>query len=87
MISKTTDGFWKSYYALPAEIQQRAKRSYQAFRIDPYHPGLGFEKLNSSNLWSVRIGLHYRALGRKHDDNTIVWQWIGTHEAYNKLIR
>jgi hypothetical protein len=56
------------------------------FKLTGITPGLGFEKLNSSNLWSVRIGIHYSALGRKADDNTIIWHWIGTHEGYNKRI-
>ena len=87
-ISKTTEGdrAWESYYELPVTIQQRAKKSYQVFRIDPYHSSLNFERLSPSNLWSVRIGLHYRALGRREGD-TIIWHWIGTHEVYNKLTR
>ena len=34
------------------------------------------------NLWSVRIGDHYRAVAQKHGD-LVVWFWIGTHEDYN----
>jgi hypothetical protein len=36
-------------------------------------------------IYSVRIGLHYRALGLKEDD-TIIWFWIGSHAEYDKLI-
>jgi hypothetical protein len=34
----------------------------------------------------VRVGDHYRALGRVEGD-TITWVWIGTHEEYNRLAR
>jgi hypothetical protein len=35
------------------------------------------------NVWSVRIGDHYRAVAQKHGD-LVVWFWTGTHEEYNK---
>jgi hypothetical protein len=38
------------------------------------------------NVWSVRIGDHYRAVAQKHAD-LVVWFWIGTHEDYNNLVR
>ena len=38
------------------------------------------------NVWSVRIGDHYRAVAQKHGD-LIVWFWIGTHEDYNNFIK
>jgi hypothetical protein len=38
------------------------------------------------NLWSVRIGDHYRALALR-DLDLVVWFWIGTHEDYNNFIR
>jgi hypothetical protein len=37
------------------------------------------------NVWSARIGDHYRALARC-DEDTIVWFWMGTHEEYNNFI-
>jgi hypothetical protein len=40
----------------------------------------------SANVWSVRIGDHYRALARR-GDNLVVWFWIGAHEEYNKFVR
>lgn len=36
------------------------------------------------NVWSVRIGDHYRALGKRSRD-LIVWFWIGTPEEYNNF--
>jgi hypothetical protein len=37
------------------------------------------------SVWSVRINLQYRALGRRRGE-LIVWFWIGTHDEYDKLI-
>jgi hypothetical protein len=44
-----------------------------------------FKRLGK-NLWSVRIGDHYRALARG-DGDLVVWFWIGTHEGYDDFIR
>lgn len=36
-------------------------------------------------MWSVRVGLHYRAAGVQEGSN-IVWFWIGHHSEYDRLI-
>jgi len=36
-------------------------------------------------LWSVRVGLHYRALATEVDAD-LVWFWIGSHAEYDKLL-
>lgn len=50
----------------------------------PILSSLRFKKLKG-NVWSVRIGYHYRATGYFLTSDTFVWNWIGTHEEYNKL--
>jgi hypothetical protein len=56
------------------------------FRQNPSHPGLNFKKVDEeNNVYSVRIGLAYRALGQI-DGEAIVWFWIGPHGDYNKLV-
>jgi hypothetical protein len=35
-------------------------------------------------FWSVRAGIHHRALGVEHE-NGVVWFWIGTHAEYDRL--
>jgi hypothetical protein len=84
--SRATRKFWAFYDALPTEVQLTAKRAYTIFRVNPHHPGLNFEKIQNSSIWSVRVGLHYRALGRMSDSNTIVWYWVGHHSVYDRLI-
>ena len=36
-------------------------------------------------LWSVRVGLHYRALGVPVADG-VLWFWIGSHDEYERLL-
>lgn len=84
--SRTTRRFWRLFSDLPNEVQQEAKRAYRLFRGNPAHPGLQFKKLErEDNLYSVRIGLEYRALGVLRKDH-IVWFWIGNHSEYDRLV-
>jgi hypothetical protein len=70
---------------LPEQAQEQARKAYQLFKRDPYHPSLHFKRIDpQAPLYSVRVGAHYRAVGEL-EDNTIIWIWIGTHEEYNKL--
>jgi hypothetical protein len=75
--------FWALYNALPREARELADKNYELLRSDPRHPSLHFKRIGE--LWSVRGGLHYRALGIDVDDG-IMWIWIGTHAEYDKII-
>jgi hypothetical protein len=75
--------FWNLYNALPLEVRAVADKNYELLRINPHHPSLHFKRIGE--LWSVRAGLHYRALGVDVDDG-IMWIWIGTHAEYDKII-
>ncbi|WP_448573680.1 ParE family toxin-like protein [Trichothermofontia sp.] len=47
-----------------------------------------FKKLNTQGpLYSVRIGLGWRAVGVAKTADTIVWFWIGSHSEYDKLLK
>jgi len=86
MPSRTTRQFWRLYSDLPFGAQRDATRSYRLFQSNPGHPGLQFKKLEGEdNVYSVRIGLQYRALGVMNQDR-IVWYWIGNHDEYDRLI-
>jgi hypothetical protein len=64
----------------------QSRRAYHLFRDNPSHPGLNFKKVDEeNNIYSARIGLAYRALGR-FDGSDIVWFWIGPHRGYDRLI-
>lgn len=65
------------------EIQLLADREYKTLCDNPRHPSLRFKKLH--DLWSVRVGLHYRALAVE-DGEDFLWVWIGTHAEYDQLL-
>lgn len=82
----TLPRFWQCYQKLPHEIQELANKNYELLKADPLHPSLHFKKIGSKKqLWSVRIGLSYRALGLEKSKG-IFWFWIGTHAEYDKLL-
>jgi hypothetical protein len=67
------------------EIKRLAAQAYQLFVQNPQHP-LRFKPVRAMpSVYSVRIGLNYRALGEV-SGNDIFWFWIGTHADYTKLI-
>ena len=84
MRHRATPDFWYHYRQLPDEIQDLADRCYELLKQDPWYPSLHFKKVGS--FWSVRVGLHYRALAVEDHDN-IAWFWIGTHAEYDQLVR
>ena len=87
MISKRTKRFKQLLRTLPIEVQEQAHAAYRLFKDNPNHPGLFFKQVDTKPpLYSVRIGLHYRALGVKEGD-TIAWVWIGSHADYDKFLR
>ena len=76
-------GFWALYQALPAEIRDLADKNFEVLKSNPRHPSLHFKRIRE--LRSVRIGLHYRALGMAVNDG-ILWFWIGTHAEYDDIV-
>ncbi len=90
----TLPRFWQHYRQLPKEVQKLADKevqkladkNFELLKSDPYHASLHFKKVGKNKqLWSVRVGSHYRALGADKPDG-ILWFWIGTHSAYDKLL-
>lgn len=84
MKSFRTRQFAEQLEALPETVRHQAEAAYTQFKRDPWHPGLQFKEV-ALGVWSVRIGLKYRALGARTGD-TIVWYWIGSHASYDKLV-
>jgi hypothetical protein len=72
------------YQALPRDARDLADKNFALLKSDPRHPSLRLKKLG--NLWSVRVGDHYRALGTEVEGG-IYWIWIGTHADYDKRTR
>ncbi len=67
-----------AFRSLPEYIQHLARRNHDLLRRDPRHPSLPFKKVG--RYWSVRVGLHYRALG-KEVEGGILWGWIGSQRG------
>lgn len=85
MKSFTSRRFRDLYAALPDQIRSRARKAYALFRQDPSHLGLNFKQIEpGEGIYSVRVGLGYRALGRRQGDE-IVWFCIGPHSEYDKI--
>jgi hypothetical protein len=83
----TLPRFWDHYRSLPANVQRLADKNYKLLKSDPTHASLHFKRLGrKKKLWSVRVGLGYRALGLEND-NGIAWFWIGTHAEYDELTK
>jgi hypothetical protein len=84
--SRTTRRFREAYANLPEEFRRQARQAYLLFRENPRHPSLRFKKVDEqSNIWSVRVGLGYRALGVM-EGSTVAWFWIGSHADYDRLV-
>jgi hypothetical protein len=86
MKSRATRKFWRQFETLPQSIQEHARQSYRQFQSNPAYPSLSFKRVDSSEpVYSVRIGINYRALGLL-DGDTITWFWIGPHDGYDRLL-
>ncbi len=84
MISEPRPEFWELYNRLPKTARAQAKKAYTLFLKNPAHPSLRFKPLKiDSSIWSVRIGLHYRAVGARVGD-LIQWFWNGSHADFDR---
>ena len=86
MKSRTTRKFWRLFVALPQSIQEHARQSYRLFQTNPAYPSLSFKRVDPSEpIYSVRIGINYRAVGLLEGD-TITGFWIGPHDEYDRFL-
>ena len=87
MRSHTTARFRRCLERLPEHVRRQATEAYERFSAHPEHPGLRFKQVHPSRpVYSVRIGIHHRALGVR-DGDEMIWFWIGSHADYDSLIR
>lgn len=77
--------FWACLEALPADVQVLAHSHYALLKTNFAHPSLQFKPVSNGRFRSVRVGLHYRALGVPVAEG-VQWFWIGSHAAYDKLL-
>ncbi len=88
MKSHTTQQFRALLAELSPSVQQRARDTYKLFKVNPSHPSLRFKPVHTKakgSFYSVRIGIHYRALALREGDS-LLWFWIGSHADYDTLL-
>ncbi|MBM4047375.1 MAG: hypothetical protein FJ279_19895 [Planctomycetes bacterium] len=78
----TSSDFWALYWELPPEIRELADKNYERLKANPRHPSLRLKRIEE--LWAVRVGQHYRAIGIDASDG-IQWIWIGSHADYDRF--
>jgi hypothetical protein len=81
---RATRRFWECFAKLSEDVQKLARKNYALRKANPHQPSLPLKKMGK--LWSVRVGLHHRALAAE-DDEGFIWGWIGTHAEYERLIK
>ncbi|MBC7812484.1 MAG: hypothetical protein H7175_15125 [Burkholderiales bacterium] len=85
MRSKQTHHFRELLGQLPDDVRQQAHQDYRLFKHDS--SSLQFKRLDRHPaLYSLRIGISYRALGILEEDDLVVWIWIGAQTDYDKLL-
>ena len=76
--------FWFCYRQLPDDIRELADKNFSLLRENPRHASVRLKKVGI--LYSVRVGLHYRALAREYPDG-LQWFWIGHHSTYDQVLK
>ncbi len=77
--------FWIEYRKLNDNVRQSARKAYQLWAENSFHPSLHFKCINSDEaIWSVRVTRNYRAVGILEGD-TVTWFWIGSHDDYEQF--
>ena len=86
MRSRVNERFRKAFDSLPEDIQRRAREAYARWHENPAHPSLQYKKVHDTQpVYSVRVGLGWRALGMLQAD-VMIWFWIGPHSEYDRLV-
>ena len=87
MKSVTTQAFRRLYAKAKKERQNKIRRAFRLWILDPNHPSLRFKKVhNSMPIYSARVDLDWRAVGVLKNE-TMVWFWVGSHQHYEELLK
>lgn len=79
---RTTSRFRDLLASLPESVQKVAEKNFKLLQNNPSHPSLHFKKIGA--VWSVRAGIHHRALAIE-DGPDFIWIWIGSHDEYERI--
>ena len=80
---RTTSRFRDLLASLPESVQKVAEKNFKLLQNNPSHPSLHFKKIGA--VWSVRAGIHHRALAIE-DGPDFIWIWIGSHDEYERIV-
>lgn len=70
MKSARTKRFRQLFLSLPQRVQETAKKNYEIWQENPFHPSLEFKEVKPrEKIWSVRVGIGWRALGIKNSND------------------
>ena len=87
MRSHVTGKFRRLFQDLPTDVRRRARESYLVWKENPAHPGVQSKRVHPRQpIYSVRIGLEWRAVGVRQGD-TMIWFWTGSHAEYDALLK
>jgi hypothetical protein len=83
----TSPDFWSFDKRLQPDVQRMADKYFGLLDSNPKHPSIHLKKIGK--IWSVRAGLHYRAVGMDapSSEKGILWIWIVSHAEYDRFIR
>ena len=76
--------FWFHYRQLPPPVRALADKNFELLKANPRHGSLHLKKI-AADVYSVRVGLEYRALAFDRGTH-LTWLWIGPHDEYERLI-
>ena len=76
--------FWFHYRRLPPKVRVLADKNFELLKADARHGSLHLKKI-AADVYSVRVGLEYRALAFDRGTH-LTWFWIGPHDEYERLI-
>jgi hypothetical protein len=83
MIHYASTSYWTAFESLSTNVRSTARKNFDLLKDNPRHPSLHLKK--AGRYWSVRVGIHHRALAVEIDAG-MVWFWIGSHAEYDRLI-
>lgn len=89
-LNKGTRNFKAQFDALPNDVKRQAVEKYRLFLSSPQN--VDFRRLlqfNSGIYYRAKISqgrAGYRAVARL-DGGTLIWFFIGPHDAYDKLLK
>jgi mRNA-degrading endonuclease RelE of RelBE toxin-antitoxin system len=71
----------RQYKKLPAIIKKKLSKQFALLAANPKHPSLGMKKMKGSEVYEVRIDIHYRfRFSWEQENDRIFIISIGPHD-------